>query len=235
MNIVPRGGAAIMPDILLAISKALTGVPGLAPVFNPLIALREEEKAKEANAILLTKLKDGEEITRNALDRLLLEVLGAREENRVIHEQMVSGFYAVLTLLSAQQGRISGITLPTLLSGSTDEMREGIAELLDKHGSSLSSEGVVTRETVQEELVRLFSSDVKTLLAIAHPVGFPKGFVPTDATPIQAYHIFLQTCDGLSKKQRARIARALARKMPGSAVLNTWAELSGYYNDESQP
>ena len=56
-----------MPDILYAISKALAGVPGLAPFFNPLIALREEEKATTANAMLLQRISEGHEISREAL------------------------------------------------------------------------------------------------------------------------------------------------------------------------
>jgi hypothetical protein len=223
------------PDILLAISKSLAGVPGLAPIFNPLIALREEEKTERANAVLLAKLTEGEKITRDALGTLFAEVLDARAENHVIHEQIVSGFYAVLTLLNTQQMHSQcgpRIEKSTLLSGSTLEMQQGITDLLEQNQALLSREGVLTREAVQEEIVRLFSGNVKMLLAIVDAVGFPRGFVPVDVPPIQAYHAFLQTCDGLSKKQRARIAKALALKMPGSKVLDTWAKLSGYSRDE---
>ena len=39
-------------------------MPGLAPVVNPLVALRDEEKAAQANEVLLEKISEGLEVSR---------------------------------------------------------------------------------------------------------------------------------------------------------------------------
>lgn len=215
-----------MPDLLLAITKALAGVPGLAIAFNPLIALREEEKATAANARLLQQLSQGHEITREALDEILVEVLDTREDNRIIREQMVTGFYTVLKLIvHAHSESTARPELNNLLSGNTHNVEEGVSSMVQRNTTLLASEGLITQEGVRDELVRLFGDDVKTLLAVVQPAGFPKGWVPTNVTPIQAYYTFLETCEGLPSEQRARVARALARKKPGSVVLDKWSAL----------
>jgi hypothetical protein len=222
-----------MPDILLAISKALASVPGLGPVFNPLISLREEEKATAANAALLQKLSQGSEISREALDEILAEVVGARQDNRLIREQVVTGFYAVLKLavIGGRRQFVDGSELHNLLHGSAEEAEERVLALVQANTNLLSSQGLITQSVVRDELVRLYSDDVRTLLAVAQPAGFPKGWVPTNVAPIQAYYLFLETCEGLPSEQRARVARALARKMPGSAVLDKWAALWSSFPD----
>ena len=167
-----------MPDVLLAIAKDLAGVPGLAPVFNPLVALREDEKTAKANEALQEKLFDGREVSREALDDILAGILGIREDNESIWQQMVGGFYAVLKLVQDQKYRIDALQRQQRPSISATNLEEEVSALIEENGNLLAGEGLVTRVSLRDERVRLFCDDVRTLLAFAQPAGFPKGGHP---------------------------------------------------------
>jgi len=192
--------------------------------------------ADGANAKLLQLLSQGHEISREALDEILTEVIGAPQDNRLIREQMVAGFFAALKLVvDAQRHSVEGAKLDRFLSGNGHEVGEGLSALVQENAALLASEGLVTQEAVRDELVRLFADDVRTLLAIAQPSGFPKGWVNTNAAPIQSYHAFLETLEGLPGEQRARVARALAMKKRGSALLDKWAAICGSFAQGVKP
>ncbi len=220
-----------MPDILVAIAKGLAGVPGLAPVFNPLIALREDEKTAKANEVLLEKISEGHEVSREAVGDIVVGILGIREDNQAMRQQMVGGFYAVLKLIQDQQHRIDGLEQQQGPSLSATNLEEEISSLIQENRNVLAGEGLVTRESLRDELVRLFADDVRTLLAIAQPAGFPKGWVATNVKPILAYYDFLEVCEGLEDRQIVRITHALARKMPGSTLLRAWAAMYASYDN----
>ena len=220
-----------MPDILVAIAKGLAGVPGLAPVFNPLIALREDEKTAKANEVLLEKISEGHEVSREAVGDIVVGILGIREDNQAMRQQMVGGFYAVLKLIQDQQHRIDGLEQQQGPSLSATNLEEEISSLIQENRNVLAGEGLVTRESLRDELVRLFADDVRTLLAIAQPAGFPKGWVATNVKPILAYYDFLEVCEGLEDRHNVRITHALARKMPGSTLLRAWAAMYASYDN----
>jgi len=214
-----------MADLLLAVAKGLAGVPGLAPIFNPLVALREEEKVDQANAILMKKISEGHEVSHEALDDLLVGLLGIRVDNQAIRQQMIGGFHAIIKLILHQQNQTK---IPERTNQSLTSMlnlEKEIFVLIQENKSNLAAAGLVTLEALRDELVRLFSDDVRTLLSIAQPAGFPKGWVPTTVTPIQAYSDFLEVCEGLENPQKAQIAQALVRKKPGSTLLRTWSAM----------
>lgn len=214
-----------MPDILLAIAKGLAGVPGLAPVFNPLVSLREEEKAAKANDALLAKLSDSREISRETLSDILAGILDIRADNQVIRQQMVDGFYAALKLVQQNHERISLLEEQPQLAPGVTNLEEQVCALIHENKATLATEGLLTLESLQDELVRCFSGDVGTLLAIAQPAGLPKGWVPTTVKPIQAYNDFLEAFEGLESASKARIARAIAKKKPGSELFRAWAAI----------
>lgn len=212
-----------MPDVLLAIAKGLAGVPGLAPVFNPLVSLRDDEKAAKANEALLEKISEGHEISREALDEILAGLLGIREDNQALQQQIVGGFYAVFKLVMQQQDRIGIPGRQEQSSTSAPNLEKTISAIIQQNKSSLATEGLVTFEALRDELVHRFGDDVATLLAIAQPAGFPKGWVAQKVAPIQAYFQFLETFNNLEKPQQARITQAIARNIPGSDLLRAWA------------
>lgn len=213
-----------MPDLLLAIAKSLAGVPGLAPVFNPLISLRDDEKSAKANKALLEKISEGHEISREALDEILVGILGIREDNQAIQHQIFAGFYAVLKLILQHQDRFGMLGQQQPPTSATN-LDEEVSALVQQDEPLLVSEGLVTVEALRDELVRCFSAEVGTLLAIAEPAGFPKGLMAKEVPPIQAYYKFLGAFDNQTTRQKAQITRAIARKIPGSDLFRTWAAI----------
>lgn len=215
-----------MPEVLLAVAKALAGVPGLAPVFNPIIALREDEKAATVNSALIVKISEEHEVTREMLRVILNEHTEIRNANMALKEQLISGFYAFFRLISIQNSQI--LDLMQMQSSTLplhQVLEERISRFMQENEHHLAEYGLVTREVLRDELVRLFSDDVKTFLAVVQPAGFPKGWVPTNVAPIQAYYAFLERCEGLERQQVAHIARSLSDRMPGSPVMRTWADM----------
>ena len=214
-----------MPDILLATAKGLAGIPGLAPVFNPLITLREEEKLAKANEVLMERISQGQEVSREALRDILVAVLDIREDNQAIQQQMVAGLYAVFKLLLRQQDLLGTLVPGQKHSTGTAALEDAISSLVQDNQRILAAEGLVTLEALRDELTRLFSDEVGTLLAIVQPAGLPQGLVAVNAPPIQAYWKFLQAFEGLDGIDKSRVSQAVARAKPGSELFRAWASL----------
>ena len=215
-----------MADVLLAITKGLAGVPGLGPIFNPLVALRDEEKAARANEVLLEKISEGHEISKETLDGVLVQLLGIHADNQAIRQQMIGGFHAVIGLILQQQEdqiNISDRNNESLIDAPN--LEEAISALIQGNTSRLAAASLLTIEALRDELVSRFSGGVATLLAIAQPAGFPKGWVAEKIPPIQAYYQFLEQFYNLEKPQQARITRAISQNIPGSRLLRTWSEV----------
>ena len=217
-----------MPDILLAVAKGLAGIPGLAPVFSPLVSLREEEKSAESNAMLLAAIDEGAVASQDALDEVLVAARGIHEDNTLFRAQMEDGVHAVLNLLRSRHDLLLAAAAEDLSADAVGTLEQGVSDLVAQHADVLIGEGPVTREALIDELVRLFT-DANMLLTIVDNAGFPRGEVTTNAAPRRVYAEFLQACEGLEPRRVAGIAAALARRRPGSALLGRWSDTYARY------